>query len=961
MALNNKIKLNLIAKNFDLKNKDLMDILQEYESVTKTSVAALDTDELNIIWEHLTFHNQVDDIEPFLSRTVVKTPAAEELPSAKDIKAPVEEPVKPVQEQPKEIPVVNTAPEIEVKNKEPEAKPAATAPYTQKTYNNQNNPNRVQSNNMQQQRRPEANTFAGNNQFSGNRPQSAHQGNNRPQPHAPSTAQQTHNNQTPANASPHRDNVPRRPDSKREFIAPTQSAQQKPRQPERDRSKQNNAPHPNNLFQQTGRPSEKGSVDLISETDIKFGAGVKGNTARIVDTRTVNNVDLSKYDEKLDRLAPDKQIKDDYDKQKSKKLGQNKSTYDRFGGSSGKDKSKKGAPPPKMTYDRFGKLVDKEKMALEKMQKMALEKEKAKKKQLHITLPDAILVSDLASKLHVTSAEVVKKLFMLGTAVNVTQMIDYDTAALCAMEFGAKVEREVVVTIEDKLFNESEDTDEMLVPRSPVVVVMGHVDHGKTSLLDAIKNTNVTAGEAGGITQHIGAYRVNINDKEITFLDTPGHAAFTAMRARGAQVTDIAILVVAANDGVMPQTVEAINHAKAAGVSIIVAINKMDLAAANPERVKQELANHELLAEEWGGSTICVPVSATQKQGIDELLEMVLLTAEMMELKANPNRLAKGAVIEAKLDKGKGPVATVLVQNGTLNIGDIVIAGTTVGRIRAMNDYKGKSLKSAPPSFPVEIVGLSETPNAGDDFRAVEDEKMARELVEQRKSLQKEETFKESANISLEDLFAQVTSGIKELNLIIKADVHGSVEALKSSLEKESTDEVKIRVIHKGVGGINESDVMLASASNAIIIGFNVRPDKAAIDSAERNGVDVRTYRVIYECIEEINAAMKGMLAPKFKEVINGHAQVRQTIRVPNVGTIAGSYVQDGKITRNSQIRVVRDGIVIFEDKISSLKRFKDDVREVAQGFECGIGLDRFNDIKELDILESFVMEEIER
>ena len=488
---------------------------------------------------------------------------------------------------------------------------------------------------------------------------------------------------------------------------------------------------------------------------------------------------------------------------------------------------------------------------------------------------------------------------------------------------------------------------------------MGHVDHGKTSLLDKIRHTNVTAGEAGGITQAIGAYRVRVHDRDITFLDTPGHEAFTAMRARGAKSTDIAILVVAADDGIMPQTVEAINHAKAAGIDIVVAINKMDKPGANPDNVKQELTKYDLVPEEWGGDVICVPVSALTGQGIEELLENLLLVADMKELKANPNRRAKGLVIEAKLDKGRGPVATLLVQNGTLNIGDIIIAGTAVGRVRAMTDDKGRSIKSAGPSVPVEVIGLAEVPESGDEFAAVEDERMARELAEQRRDKTKEEQFKANAKANLNDLFAQISEGVKDLNIIVKADVGGSAEAVKQSLQKLTNEEVRVNIIHTGVGGITEGDVMLAAASNAIIIGFNVRPDKSALDSAERQGVEIRTYRIIYECIEEVEAAMKGMLAPKFKETLLGHAEVRQTIHVPNVGTIAGSYVQDGKVTRNAQIRVIRDGVVIFEDKISSLKRFKDDAKEVAQGFECGIGLERFNDIKEGDILEAFIMEEV--
>ena len=547
----------------------------------------------------------------------------------------------------------------------------------------------------------------------------------------------------------------------------------------------------------------------------------------------------------------------------------------------------------------------------------------------------------------------------MGVMATVNQVVDFDTAALVAEELGAEVTREVVTTIEDRLFDDSEDRAEDLVERAPVVCVMGHVDHGKTSLLDAIRNTHVTAGEAGGITQHIGAYRVRIKGRDITFLDTPGHEAFTAMRARGAMATDIAILVVAADDGIMPQTVEAINHAKAAGVEIIVAINKMDKPGANPDGIKQELTKYDLVPEEWGGDVMCVPVSALKRTGIDDLLEDILLVADVKEYKANPNRRAKGVIIESKLDKGRGPVATVLVQNGTLHSGDIVIAGTSVGRVRAMTDYAGRSVKAATPSMPVEITGLADLPAAGDEFNAVENERMARELADRRRAQAKEDTFKANTRANLNDLFAQISEGVKELNIIVKADVGGSAEAVKQSLEKISNDEVKVRVIHSAAGGITEGDVMFAAASNAIIVGFNVRPDKSALDSAERQGVDIRTYRVIYECIDEITAAMKGMLAPKYRENLLGHAEVRQVIHVPNVGFIAGSYVQDGKILRSALIRVVRDGVVVFEDKISSLRRFKDDVREVAQGYECGIGLEKFNDLKTGDVLEAYIMEEV--
>jgi len=655
---------------------------------------------------------------------------------------------------------------------------------------------------------------------------------------------------------------------------------------------------------------------------------------RVVDTRGSSSVDLSKYDERLDRYV-DERSKNQRAPEKQKIRKQD-------------------------NRGQFGKKSEKERLAMEKLKKIEAEKMR-KKQNLTITVGDSITVGELATRLKQTSANVIKKLMMMGVMATVNQEVDFDTAFLIADEMGYKVNREVVVTIEERLFEEKEENEDSIITRDPVVCVMGHVDHGKTSLLDAIRHTHVTTGEAGGITQHIGAYRVSIDGKPITFLDTPGHEAFTAMRARGAQATDIAILVVAADDGIMPQTIEAINHAKSAGIDIIVAINKMDKPQANPDQVKTELTKYDLVPEEWGGDVICVPVSALTGMGIDELLENVLLVAEVKDLKANPARRAKGIVIEAKLDRGRGPVATVLVQNGTLHSGDIVIAGTSVGRVRAMSDENGKLLDVAGPSVPVEIIGLAEVPSSGDEFNAVEDERMARELAEQRRDKAKEEMFKANAKVNLDDLFSQISEGVKDFNIIVKADVGGSAEAVKQSLEKLSNDEVKVKVIHYAAGGITESDVMLAAASNAIIVGFNVRPDKTALDSAERQTVDIRTYRVIYDCIEEITAAMKGMLAPQFKEVLLGHAQVRQTIHVPNVGTIAGSYVQDGKIARNAQIRVVRDGIVIFEDKISSLKRFKDDAREVMSGFECGVGLERFNDIKEGDVLEAFIMEEIER
>lgn len=653
---------------------------------------------------------------------------------------------------------------------------------------------------------------------------------------------------------------------------------------------------------------------------------------RHIDTRA-GSVDLDKYNERYENIAPANDRNSDNVVRKQK-LNQ---------------KSKQ--------YRKQGMRSHKHESEAERLKRIAAERAK---KQIKITVPEEITVGELAALLKMTAAEVIKKLFALGMMATVNEVIDYDTAEIVATELGAKVEKEVVVTIEERIIDDTVDAEEDLQPRDPVVVVMGHVDHGKTSLLDAIRNTSVTSTEAGGITQHIGAYRVQTSEGKITFLDTPGHAAFTSMRARGAMATDIAILVVAADDGIMPQTIEAINHAKAANVSIIVAINKMDKPGASPDRIMQQLTEHDLVPEEWGGDVICIPVSAKTHQGIDKVLESINLVAEMLELKANPNRAAKGIVIEAKLDKGRGPVATVLVQNGTLKTGDTIVAGTSVGRVRVMTNENGKVLDSAGPSVPVEIMGLAEVPQAGDTFDAVYDERLARELVEQRKREAKEEEFKQYQKVTLDNLFSSISQGeMKELNIIVKADVQGSVEAVKQNVEKLSNDEVKVKVIHGSVGAINESDVMLANASNAIIVGFNVRPDPVAAEIAERDGVDMRMYRVIYDCIEELEAAIKGMLAPKFREVVLGRAEVRNVFKLSSAGMIAGSYVLDGKITRNSQIRVVRDGIVIFEDAIASLKRFKEDAKEVASGYECGVGLEKFNDIKEGDILEAFIMEEV--
>ena len=656
---------------------------------------------------------------------------------------------------------------------------------------------------------------------------------------------------------------------------------------------------------------------------------------RVVDTRGSTGTDLSKYDERFDNIAGEKA--QNMQRQGKEKIG---------GKNKNKQRQQQAASAKRRQEER------------DKMQRLQFEI--ARKQQLKVTIPDEINVGELAVRMKKTAVEVIKQLIKLGVMASVSDVIDYDTAALVALELGCKVEHEVVVSKEERLIDAHEDSPDELVPRAPVVVVMGHVDHGKTSLLDKIRSANVVAGEAGGITQHIGAYRVMVNGSPVTFLDTPGHEAFTTMRARGAMVTDIAILVVAADDGIMPQTIESINHAKAAGTPIVVAINKMDLPGANPDRIKQDLTKYDLVPEEWGGETIVCPISAKTGEGIEELLENLVLQAEIMELKANPNRRAKGTVVEARLDKGRGPIMTVLVQNGTLRSGDIIIAGTAVGRVRVMTNDRGERITEAGPSVPVEIAGMSEVPSAGDVFNAVDDERMARELAEERLADQKAAAAGSAKKVSLEDLFSRIQEGeLKDFNIIVKADVQGSAEAVKTSLEKLSNDEVRVRVIHAGVGAINESDVMLASTSNAVIIGFNVRPDNAARDSAERAKVELRMYRVIYDCINDVTDALKGMLAPKFHEVIIGHAEVRQTFKVSKVGTICGCYVLDGKIQRNCSVRVNRDNIVIFEGELASLRRFKDDVKEVSSGYECGMQIEKFNDIKEGDIIECFVIEQL--
>ena len=687
--------------------------------------------------------------------------------------------------------------------------------------------------------------------------------------------------------------------------------------------------------QSAAKPAAQGQKPAQNGGQSQNAVSRKVPEKKIVDTRKSGSVNLEKYDQRLEDLAAGK----------TKQMQAGKQKFQ------GRNQQRKG-----------GGFQGSKRRAEEQEKMRRLQAEIAKKHPTVVKIPDEIAVGELASRMKKTGAEVVKCLIKNGVMASLSDVIDFDTAAIIAEEMGCKVEKEVIVTIEERLIDTAEDKPEDLEPRAPVVVVMGHVDHGKTSLLDYIRSAHVASGEAGGITQHIGAYQVDVGGKPVTFLDTPGHEAFTAMRARGAMITDIAILVVAADDGIMPQTVESINHAKAAGIPIIVAINKMDKPEANPDRIKQQLTEYELVPEEWGGETIICPISAKTGLGIDNLLDMVVLTAEMQELKANPNRSAHGAVIEARLDKGRGPVATLLVQNGTLRQGDIIIAGTAVGRVRAMTNARGEKVKEAGPSVPVEIIGMGEVPGAGDDFHAVADERMARELVEQRKQEQKDRMSGPVAQkVSLEDLFSQIQAGeMKNLNIIVKADVQGSAEAVKSSLEKLTNEEVRVRVIHCAVGAISESDVMLAATSGAIIVGFNVRPDNNARDSAARMKVDMRMYRVIYDAINEIEAAMKGMLSPKFKEVDLGRAEVRNVFRITGVGMVAGCYVTEGKMQRGAQMRLLRDNIVIYDGAIASLQRFKDSVKEVATGYECGITFEKFQDIKEGDIVEAYLMEQIE-
>ena len=957
MAVNPQFKINQIAKDLGKKSKDIVDLLAGKGFDIKNTQKSLEAVEFDVLFDTLTKENQIVEIENYLDGiTYIPSKAKKEAaPEAPKAEKPAEKPAEPKAEAPKaekpaekkvekpaaaaeekkiekpaekpvEKKVEAPAEKIEKKEEKPVAKPQApqkpeapkaAAPAASAAPKAQ--PARPQGGfDRPQGQRPQGGAQGGfqqgGNRFErpqGQRPQG---GFDRPQGQRPQGGFDRPQGQRPQGGAQggfqQGGNRFDRPQGGRPQQGGFGGGM-------RDKDGGNFPSGPREKFQ----PQQ-----IIREQTPKGGGTVnkQRGATRVVDMRG-GSVDLSKYDDRLNSFVSDSVADMRGGNQRIKKNTGAQMQQKGF------NKGKKGSSAP------------------------------VKKLPVNVSIPDEISVGELASRLKVTAAEVVKKLMMMGMMVTVNQFIDYDTAYLVADELGAIVTKEVVVTIEEKLFDEAEDTADVLEPRAPVVCVMGHVDHGKTSLLDAIRNTHVTTGEAGGITQHIGAYRVKVKGQDITFLDTPGHEAFTAMRARGAMATDIAILVVAADDGIMPQTIEAINHAKAAGVDIIVAINKMDKPTANPDNIKQELTKYDLVPEEWGGDVMCIPVSALTHDGIDDLLESVLLVAEVKELKANPNRRAKGIVIEGKLDKGRGPVVTVLVQNGTLRNGDIVIAGTAVGRVRAMTDHMGRAVKEAVPSVPVELIGLDEVPTAGDEFAAVQDERMARELADNRRSKAKEEEFKANSRASLDDLFNQISEGVKTLSVIVKADVVGSAEAVKASLEKISNEEVRVKVIHSAAGGINEGDVMLAAASNAIIVGFNVRPDRGALDSAERQNVEIRTYRVIYDAIEEITAAMKGLLAPKFKEVLLGHAEVRQTIHVPSIGTIAGSYILDGKITRNAQIRVVRDGVVVYEDKISSLRRFKDDVREVATGYECGVGLEKFNDIKVGDVLEAFIMEEVKQ
>ena len=974
LMTNLPIKITQISKDFNIKSKDVIDTFKEL-GIEKKSGGSADADEFELFLSALTEKHQIKDLDAYRDgRPKIKSVEEKKEKSAPKAEVKAEAKAEPKTEDKKEEKKAAPAPKAEEKKPQPktEEKPSKKAeenkpaPAPKKVEEKKVEEKKPQQN---QERKPQPQAAQRQGEKRDNRPERPARDDRKggfnkysaaPQENPFAKKLDNMNRQAQGLRNPNsqwQKPEQKKPAQQKPVAAPAPKAE--PQKPtvlpaqkaalEKQQAQAQKAAAPAAVAQpkkkvEEKKPSQKQQFKTLTPTinqnvkgGVNIGAEYVNDAApktRIVDTRTTE-VNLSKYDDRYN---------DHY--------------YSILnGGDSVSQKQKLKKQDNRGQNQKSAK--DKERAAQEKIKK--LEAERARNKQLEITVPEEITVSELASRMKKTAAEVIKKLMFMGEMKGLNDLVDYGTAELIADEFGVKVTKEVVITIEEKLFTEAEDSEEDLIERAPVVCVMGHVDHGKTSILDAIRHTNVTRGEAGGITQAIGAYRVKANGKDITFLDTPGHEAFTAMRMRGAKSTDIAILVVAADDGVMPQTVEAINHAKAAGIDIIVAINKMDKPTANPDNVLNQLTQYELVPEAWGGDVITVPVSAHTKMGIEDLLENVLLVAEVKELRANPKRRAAGLVIESKLDKGRGPVATVLVQNGTLHQGDYVIVGNAVGRVRAMVDDKGKTVKVAGPSVPVEIIGLDDVPQAGDELNAVENERMARDLAEQRKERLRQEILAANSRVNLDELFGQISAGIQTLNIVVKADVAGSVEAVKASLLKLSNEEVKVSVIHSAVGGITESDVMLAAASNAIICGFNVRPDRNALDSAERNKVDIRCHRIIYEIIDEIEAAMKGMLAPEFKEVLLGHAEVRQTIKVPGVGIIAGCYIQDGKITRNAQIRIVRDGIVIFEDKIASLRRFKDDVKEVNSGYECGVGIEKFNDIREGDTLEAFIIEEIAR
>lgn len=910
-----KYRVHEVAKDLEVPSKEVLDIVGalnpegQYKHMT-----ALSNQELDVIFEKYTQAEEVESFDAYFAEGEAARQQKKTAQQAAPAPAPAAAAEKP-QTAAASAPARPNAP----------AQQPARAPQ-------QGQPNRA----PQQGQAPRA-----PQQGQPNRAPQQGQSNRAPQQGQPNRApQQGQPNRAPQQQTYQQRNAPPRQNASGQPLRnPQQPYQQQRPAPQRAAGSAPAAPaadaKPIEIKMQPRKPArapQQGQNARPQQPAAPAAAGAAPGPRRTVDMRAAE-VDLERYNERYEQIAPtnlaNKAKANDTRKQK---LNQRS--------------ARRGKP-----------IMSRKEREEEKIRRLELERQR--RQRLEIEIPEEISVGELAARLKVQATEIIKRLMTVGVMASVAQIIDYDTAALVAMEIGAKVSKEVVVTIEERLFDSADDVEENMHERPPVVVVMGHVDHGKTSLLDAIRDEKVVEGEAGGITQHIGAYQVKVKGRPITFLDTPGHSAFTSMRARGAQVTDIAILVVAADDGIKPQTVEAINHAKAAGVPIIIAINKMDKPAANPEKVKQELTEYELVPEEWGGDVICVPISAKTRDNIDTLLEMVQLVADMKELKANPDRMAKGAVIEARLDKGRGPVATLLVQNGTLRTGDILIAGTALGRVRVMTNDKGERLDEAGPSTPVEITGLADVPDAGDIFNAVEDERLARELVDQRRHEQKEEQFNAYQKVTLDNLFSQIAQGdVKELPIIVKGDVQGSVEAVKQSLEKLSGDEVRVRVIHGGVGAVSESDVMLANASNAIIVGFNVRPEPAARLNADRDGVDIRLYRIIYDAIEEVQSAMKGMLAPKYRDVDLGRAEVRQVYKITNVGTVAGCYVLEGKITRSANIRVVRDGIIIADDKLDSLRRFKDDVKEVATGYECGMGLTKYSDIKEGDIFEAYEVEE---